>query len=500
MRPALRDGVKLGGWFKIERHHTVLGDLQLDGPRTELHLHDDKPFDLEAESTLDIHGMLHDRTAVTLIDCVARSRFGYANYGDNAFHFASAFPHFVVRGRRQLEARTPSIEGVSFRIDDAELIFYDVQAFGQVVDARKIIDTVIQARSNINEDEIEIGRYPRVCYYTGKSEIARSDTSLGVVTIRHHAAPNLMFTPKGVGINSQIVVHFDFESCQTFDNTIRRVLMLLRFLEMLAGRPQNLEWLSLHLSGEDQDTNLEVYWCHRPERAAHGERPTPHPADLPINAVKFKTDFSSILEWWLETDQARADARSRFYSSFAMQSSYSIDRLIAAANMFDLLPSDALPYKRKLPDDIAYARRVAQKEFKSLPKSDHRDAILGALGRLDQSTLRQKILYRAEIVTNAMSDPPADVEFVVREAVKARNHFVHGSKWNLDNTRQARVIPFLTRALEFIFAASEILDGGWRIREWEQRRSGVGHPFAETLFSWRECVAEIADAKTGSEP
>ena len=39
-------------------------------------------------------------------------------------------------------------------------------------------------------------------------------------------------------------------------------------------------------------------------------------------------------------------------------------------------------------------------------------------------------------------------------------------------------VPFLTNALEFIFAASDFIDAGWDAAKWYPNAGGWGHNFA----------------------
>lgn len=73
-----------------------------------------------------------------------------------------------------------------------------------------------------------------------------------------------------------------------------------------------------------------------------GER-APHPADLPIQAARTPEYFASVLTAWVARDHDWRNARFCFSTAFALQHQFTIDRLVGAANMFDILPASAMP-------------------------------------------------------------------------------------------------------------------------------------------------------------
>lgn len=79
-------------------------------------------------------------------------------------------------------------------------------------------------------------------------------------------------------------------------------------------------------------------------------------------------------------------------------------------------------------------------------------------------------------------------------AVKYRNFFVHGSSGGLDCTKLEPLLPFLTDALEFIFAASDFIDAGWDAKRWNSDVSGFGHSFARFKHNYRHSLAELKSA------
>jgi len=66
---------------------------------------------------------------------------------------------------------------------------------------------------------------------------------------------------------------------------------------------------------------------------------------------------------------------------------------------------------------------------------------------------------------------------VLNEAVDCRNHYVHGSTPKFDYTQNFDMVCFFTDTLEFVFAASELIEAGWNIRIFTETPTTMSHPF-----------------------
>ena len=116
----------------------------------------------------------------------------------------------------------------------------------------------------------------------------------------------------------------------------------------------------------------------------------------------------------------------------AHQNRYSTDRLIGAANMFDIMPTSACPADVPLTTDLEKARADARQAFKALAPSAEQESVLSALGRIGKATLKHKIRKRVELVTRAAGGKFPDLALVTDQAVVCRNFYVHGSPGRFD--------------------------------------------------------------------
>lgn len=173
---------------------------------------------------------------------------------------------------------------------------------------------------------------------------------------------------------------------------------------------------------------------------------------------------------------------------------YDTERLVAAANMFDILPADAVPLSAELPGDLGATRDSCAAMFREHPPGIDRDSALSALGRFGKPSLPKKVAHRVSIVESRLGGRFPDPQFVASVAVNCRNFFVHGSSGDIEYLRVASLVPFLTDALEFIFAASDLIDAGWDAQRWDSDGHGWGHGFARFRSEYDTALAELRRA------
>jgi hypothetical protein len=59
-----------------------------------------------------------------------------------------------------------------------------------------------------------------------------------------------------------------------------------------------------------------------------------------------------------------------------------------------------------------------------------------------------------------------EITMVTDEAVNCRNYYVHGGEPRLDYNREFGAVIFFTDTLEFVFAASDLIEAGWDFQAW----------------------------------
>jgi hypothetical protein len=164
--------------------------------------------------------------------------------------------------------------------------------------------------------------------------------------------------------------------------------------------------------------------------------------------------------------------------------------------MFDILPASAVPYDVQLTPEVAEAKAASRALFKALQISPERDSILNALGRLGKASLKHKVSARAKLILDFIPTRFPDLVLVLNEAVDCRNYFVHGSKAKMDYIANFDQVSFFTEALEFTFAASDLIECGWDIVEWSKKSSTVSHPFDRFRLDYKPRLDDLKRALT----
>ena len=415
---------------------------------------------------------------------------GWGTRGKDHYHFSSFFPHFALFGEEHLTSADRKIVEVSFAVDDATAIFYDFDAFGSVINARPYMERIIEAKEYGRT--IEIGEHPLLFYFTGKHDIFSTDTALGKISATHgitYSSPG----PKGIHVQNTIRLNISFPTEQSVKTAIRAVIDTLRFLEVVAGRPQNIVDMAFRLtaSTDERPRILDAYWSLPPRRNKDDESTEPHPADLPLQAGKDPDSFVTVLARWLERHDEWRNARARHATASAYQNRYDTDRLIGAANMFDIMPDSACQTAEELPPALKEARDAARKAFKALPSSPERDSILNALGRIGKPSLKRKVRSRVKLIVDAVGTKFLNLELVTDQAVDCRNYYVHGTPGKFSYEIHSDQPIFFTDTLEFVFAASDLIEAGWDIAEWIKQGTTMSHPFGRYRVNYAARLSEL---------
>jgi hypothetical protein len=472
------------GEFCIEGNY-LPGDLKLNGSETTLELHSKSELQGTLERHGDIHGVLGGNEKVSLLDCITRNySSNYSGVSDERRFSAFIFPHYAVFGPLHINRSETKITALNFVIQDATELFYDFGAFGTILNNDLDIKSTLEQVSKQKNRDFELGDHPELFYYSGKRNIFEMLSDLGTISAYH--APTITFpSPEGISVINQIPVRIKFEDPHCFDDALNKYHILLPFLETLIGRPQNIMSLDLEIEGSDRPQYLSVYSTMR-EEYKNGSR-DPHCSSMLLNGGMAPQKFSNTLKLWLLRHNVWHDSRARFIQSFRQQNHYTIDRLIGAANMFDIMPTDAAGTPEKPSDEIVSAIENAKEIIKKAPPCQERDRALGDLGRVGKHNLKSKVKNRAKIITSELDGFFPDLDTLIDEAINCRNFFVHGtSQGKLSSEDRYTFLSYFTDMLEFIFATSDLVECGWDIKEWATNSSTLSHPFRTFLHGYGE--------------
>ena len=483
-----RDKSRYTGTFRVAPDREVHGNLSLDGPNTSLYLWDKHSFHIGPLAEKTIIGILDNRAKVSLIECVIS---GSGSYGlqDDISHYYNILPHYVITGDQHISDTDENISNVFFLLDDATTLFHDYDAFGVAQHPHAIVKHIIES-NNINLG-ISMGDRPWVGYYTGKKEIFSSDTAIGRISALHSPSYSITGGHDGVKIDNKVFVNMRFGEAITFRNVVSRMCRAVRFFELIVGRAQNLVKFIVHTGTDPKPHIFDVYFSMYPKHQRSEGEFGPDWRDVLIDAVRNPYRFASVLAAWLERDVTRSGARERFFTSWEEHSNYDLNRLVSAANMFDLLPEADFPDPETPPTNLIRAAEKAKGIFQSLPQSIDRDSVLGALARVGKWTLKRQIHHRSRILLDKIEERLPELSVVTDEAVNCRNHYVHGSSSHIDYNEEPDVRVFLTDTLEFVFAASDLVEAGWDIAAWRKTGTYMHHPFGRYLYFYLSKLEQL---------
>ncbi|MBT8420678.1 MAG: hypothetical protein KJO08_07440 [Gammaproteobacteria bacterium] len=472
---------RLRGIFQLPQNREAFGEIRFKGPNSLLNLssHSEPIF---LHETPHLHGTTFDHKKVTCIDCVAFSPGrNYVRQGEDwtRSYFGHCFPHFVTVGDEHVDPGAATVRGIHFTTNDLPSLFYDFDAFGHVRDAESIIDTVLATRKLRGLRPVEAGEWPHVAYFTGKLTVIEVDTDIGKLAVRHQPS-HKMGGPNGVFIKNRMVVSLEPNSPVTFHEAFDRMLIVANFLSVIAGRQQSINNIRLQtVTSDDQARSfLSVYWSLAPKsHESKIDYLELRPGDVPLDPIQRPKEFSGVLKNWICRETEWRLSRIRYVSCLSKGNHYDVDRLIAAANMFDILPAEAVPLPTLLPDDLAESKTTCLAILKKHPPGQDRDGAISALKRMGKPSLPKKIQHRTAMVVKHLEPRFDELNYVVKIAVQCRNYFVHGGS-DFNFSAVAPFMSFLTDALEFVFAASDLIETGWDAARWNSDSHGNGHTFA----------------------
>lgn len=480
------------GTYTLPDGQSVVGELRLKGSSTLLKLHSDE-FLGNLEAAACVEGTAYTGERLTLINCFSPG-IGQTSFKDDPTRFhADVFPHYVAIGQSHLKPGQPHINAIHFTTTDLTTIFYDFDAFSHVIDAKPIIDVVLQERRQMRS--IEAGEWPHVLYFTGKECIAEVSTAIGKVSV-HHRPRCSMGGPSGVFLKNRIVVSIEFEEPVVFREAVIRMHDVACFLSVAAGRIQGIDQIHIATTEVVGDIPqlLTIHPSYRWKPRNKSRQHRPHPADIPLDPILYRTEFDAVLSDWIGRHSEWRFARFGYLECMRKANTYGAERLVAAANMFDILPAEAVPLRAELGTDLAATRDECAALFRKHPAGIDRDSALSALGRLGKPSLPKKVAHRVSIVESKLGEMFPDLQFVTSVAIKCRNFFVHGNSGDIDYLKVESFVPFLTDALEFVFAASDFIDAGWDAQRWASGGHSWGHSFARFRGEYDMALLELRRA------
>lgn len=463
----------------------VFGELHLAAVQSRLTLRtEDKPARLNVPSV--VHGQLHDFTFVSCIDCVGGSapNTRFDSQGHHSYSW-NLFPHFALMGSRHFNPASDKITHVWFSVSDASLIFDDFDSYGVLYDFPGSVSDLIPKR--VGDRQVPHGPTQKFAYFAGRCDVLKVAVSEGSIEVQHWPIPE-MSSSEGIRLRSLLKLGIRFSAPTELSACLKAVTKLTQFLSLVAGRSQGVSNVQVQINGaSEKDMPLLMHWSFAPSVAnTEEDQDEPSFLDMPLDAIRRPDEFASSLSSWWETSADQGLARARLHSCRANGNQFDVDRLVAAANMFDLRVTSVAA---EISVELAQVCEESIKALKKLPKTDDRDSAIMALKRVGAPSLRKKVLARAAVVKSRFVLD--DLDEVLRLAVLSRNYFVHGGGERFDYAAVEPFTVFLTETLEFVFAAAELIECGWNGAAWNGKPHTARHWFSRYLSGYSGDAREL---------
>lgn len=451
----------------------------------------------------DIHGMLIDGKKVSLLDCVLHGTNRH-RFDENSQFESIFFPHYAVVGEEFISSGEPVIQAIRYHFKNVDCLVSGRETFQslhpEIAEIHQILEMDHKCKERIAEEygwesrpfNPQIGEHPHILYFSGLWEIVSTSAEIGKVSLTNRSS-HTGGSAAGIGIKNQVTANIEFTEPKTLDEATHALRTLHGLFELSLGNRQSFCWIELELTHRSKETShdrpqtAQLYWSLCNERV-QGD-PTTSLGDILLCPDRNPEEFATVAKGWMNSAESMGDPRVRFATAFF--GSYSIDRIVGAANMFDLLPSSHVPKTKEVDTSMREAMVQCRKTFSDLPDSFARQSVLSTLGRIGKASLRDKINHRADKIIEVAGDKFPELYLPCSQAVLCRNHYVHGSAGSFDYQKHFTEFAFIVDTLEFVFAASDLLDLGWDMRRWMSQGVTMTHSLGVYIINYSQNISRL---------
>lgn len=451
-----------------------------------------------------LFGTFSNGRRASLLDCICVG-VTQVGLGERYTSSTQIGPNLMIVGDRWVASTDHVVREIEFSTDGIQGLSGFRNDFGSIVvtgdDLRDILAKDAERMAAIAKKNgwdpvvnraVEIGKRPVIQYYSDNFSILEVEFESGRVEISNRVSRSSKGS-EGTTMSNQIKLTIKFHEPRTVREALRSVHAAKKFFDLCIGRNQRYKDIVISLVDSDENfVRLDVHWSRVNEKAARG-RENPHGTDVVADFGKRRVEFEVLLPNWMNTWSSMGTSRNRFAQSYG-SNSFGPDRIVRAANMYDLLPADYAPKKRNLDDCTVETISVLKRTARALPKGVAREELLGAIGRIGNASLKDKTRHRAAILKNATGKKFDEIDFVLFQAVDCRNHYVHGGDPKFDYEANFAAFAFMTETLEFVFATSDLIQIGWDIQGWRGNSFTAGHSMAHYWIHYEQGLADVKQA------
>lgn len=367
---------------------------------------------------------------------------------------------FAALGRRLVRRDEPLASAAEFSFAGFQESYPAGGGFGAVISPDPKLKAQVERGVSAERGyEFTLGANPVVGFYDGTNcDLTVPGTVLGDIEIN---ARSVMIPTGEPLIKRGPSIRLKFDEPVSLDTAYRRLSSVRDFVGLVIGYVSRLSEFKVESLAENGYPSNFVVLVPK-DRPDQGRARQASIGMSLLNHSTRKHEFREVARNWLARtqDKDRLDSNLRFLRHFG-KNTYNEDRLIGAVNMFDLLP----------PSEKKYSNGKAIKDVAKVIK-------------------RKATLIQEEALG---PDRLPRLDHVIECAVSGRNHYIHGTSAKVD-LRLGRNLTFLTRAMEFVHGARELLACGWDLKGWLNEDQGGAHPFGAFLRDYNDALARLEAA------
>ncbi|MGP9812015.1 hypothetical protein ACTZWT_10930 [Rhodopseudomonas sp. NSM] len=440
------------------------GVLNLDGMNTKLDIFSKDFLHLKDEEMNCVRGVSKEGFSISAIYCVPLTISG---------SHMTLQPNYVVIGAHHLEPEADVVTSISFTFTEANHLFYELGTFGHIVRRHRFsfgqLREILRGVRRAPKHRRRGGRID-LYYRWDRGAIIESCCKVGIITI-WNATSERSPSSDGFEVRNRARVTVSFISPCNLEAALRSVWQIMSLFELVTQSCQNVEDVTLEHKDAPEHSYLDLRFIHRESEEVKSVMPT----DVLVNGGLHEEEFKTVLTQWMDAEQPRGAARQRFIDGFRRNFRYRTERLIGAANAFDLLPASDFTKAGALPDEVELLLEKFETQVRTASKTsanvqEYRERILNNLSLVRSLNLRSKVLQRWATVPSCISSLVPEMPEAIAHSIRARNFFVHGSPTPMATESVYELSSFFTDTLEFVFGVSELCSCGWNAERWLNER------------------------------
>lgn len=495
-RKNLRNGFEAVAKFGNDQ--SIDGHISVNGDETYFRLLSNQPINLQSD---DLIGQLEDGRTISLLKCIRISKSFPSKVQMEQEVWGSYkeifFPNLIIIGENLVDRSHTRILSVNFRVPDLDDIFYDFGITGSVWHGKEALRTLRKTGFLKHHRMPDFKSNSIIHFWTGKKHVFEIQTHIGKVSSFHNISHTFLVGPEGYQLSNTPTMRIVFTGDVSIFEAMEHIHVIRQFLQIISGTRQYLSSISMTCKKPGQKKfGVDVFDPNAPDPESIS-RSRVHPADVLIKGARQPKDFGTVLANWIERAGARQLSRRIFASCHENHNRYDQDRLVAAANIFDLLPESDTTQGQNFSEEARALVDEFKTKVETLSSDEEKKTLRSRSGHLLSTNLKSKIRHRASLIESKFPKKLSGLNRAVDLAVNARNSFVHGSGSRKKKEFYSEHISLLTNVLEFVYATSELIVCGWDPVPWIE--GGISaNPFGHFLLDFPQIkrILVIENPKT----